>query len=110
MRSTQRFPLSLLVPWLRLRHSTANRIIRSAKLLVGSTPFCQEKKQRFHLLVEPADKSTRFTLAVLAAFAASAAIKDKVDYLLHDFEQFDVLVRIVRLELVKPLAPAGARP
>src|SRR5208283_1989311 len=27
--------------------------------------FCKEKKQRFHLFVEPADKSTRFTLAVL---------------------------------------------
>ncbi len=49
------------------------------------------------------------SLIDLAAFAAPAAIKDKVDYLLHDFEQFDVLVRIVWLQLVIPLAPAGAR-
>lgn len=43
IRSTQRLPLSLLVPWLRFRQSTAWRSIRSPKLLVGSTPSSSRK-------------------------------------------------------------------
>ena len=65
MRSTQRFPLSLLVPWLRLRQSTANRIIRSPKLLVGSTPSSVRKRKSDSISsFKPADKSPRFALAV----------------------------------------------
>jgi hypothetical protein len=39
MRSTQRLPLPLWVPWLRLRHTTAKRNSRTEQLLVGLTPF-----------------------------------------------------------------------
>jgi hypothetical protein len=39
MHSTNRFPLLLAVPSERLRHWTPKRKARSARLLVGSTPW-----------------------------------------------------------------------
>ena len=39
IRSPQRLPFSLHVPWLRLRHKTPNRWARSAMLFVASTPW-----------------------------------------------------------------------
>jgi hypothetical protein len=39
IRLTQQLPFSLAVPWLLFRRKTPNRIVRSARLLVGSTPF-----------------------------------------------------------------------
>ena len=38
IRSHQRFPFSLRVPWVINRSITTNRIACSARLLVGSTP------------------------------------------------------------------------
>jgi len=52
-------PLASLAPeHSKLYHSLSKVIGRLCPL------YCQEKKQRFHLFVEPADKNTRFTLAV----------------------------------------------
>jgi hypothetical protein len=45
IRSTQRLPLSLHVPWLRLRHNTPNRWARSATLFVASTPGTSRNTQ-----------------------------------------------------------------
>ena len=38
IRSSQRYPPLLLLPWVTLRSFTTNRIQRSARLLVGSKP------------------------------------------------------------------------
>src|SRR5262249_61378854 len=40
---TKRLPVSLAVPWLTLRHSTAWRSARSAALVVGSMPSTRAK-------------------------------------------------------------------
>ena len=45
IRSTHRLPLTLAVPWERLRQRTPNRKARSARLFVGSTPCWARKTQ-----------------------------------------------------------------